>query len=239
MGTTVSMLVHAPPDGGERIASAIGEAVDWLHGVDDRFTTYRPGSEWLRYCAGELPPVDLHTDVKHVLERTAELECETGGAFCVEADPGRPPDPAAYVKGWAVQGAADILVCAGASAVCVNGGGDVAAWRLRGSWRVGIQDPFDKTRVRAVLDVDCGGVATSGAYQRGDHVFDPRTSRPARGLASVTVVGPDLGTADAYATAAFALGSDASAWLRTLDGYGAYVIDENGSAEAIGLAVAC
>jgi thiamine biosynthesis lipoprotein len=120
----------------------------------------------------------------------------------------------------------------------VNGGGDVAAWRLHGSWRVGIQDPFDRAGIRGVVEIDCGAVATSGAYERGGHVFDPRTHRPAHGLASVTVVGPDLGTADAYATAAFALGVDASAWLRTLDGFGAFVIDAQGRSEAIGLDVA-
>jgi thiamine biosynthesis lipoprotein len=211
--------------------------VAWLHEVDDRFTTYRPGSEWLRYCDGELAHADLHPDLVHVLERTAELEQVTAGAFRLDADPGRPPDPAAYVKGWAVQRALDIVVAGGALAVCVNGGGDVAAWRLHGSWRVGIQDPFDSKQVRAVVEVDCGAVATSGAYQRGDHIFDPRTHLPARGLASVTVVGPDLGTADAYATAAFALGAaDGPAWLRTLDGYGAYVIDEDGESQSIGLA---
>jgi FAD:protein FMN transferase len=209
-----------------------------LHQVDDRFTTYRPGSEWLRYCAGDIPAADLHPDIRHVLERAAELERTTGGAFQIAADPNRPPDPAAYVKGWAVQGAADILVTAGARAVCVNGGGDVAAWRIHGAWCVGIQDPFDRGRVRAVLEVGCGAVATSGAYQRGGHVFDPRTHRPARGLASVTVVGPDLGTADAYATAAFALGADGPAWLRTLDGYGASVVDDRGKAEATGVRLA-
>lgn len=238
MGTTVSLLAHTAPDGGARIEEAMDEAVAWLRQVDDRFTTYRPGSEWLRYCAGEIGEAELHPDITHVRERVAELEAMTGGAFQIDADPGRPPDPAAYVKGWAVQGAADILVAAGARAVCVNGGGDVAAWRLEGAWRVGIQDPFDRTSVRAVVEVDCGAVATSGAYERGGHVFDPRTRRPAQGLASVTVVGPDLGTADGYATAAFALGVDAPAWLRTLDGYGAFVIDADGDSEAIGLNVA-
>ena len=52
-------------------------------------------------------------------------------------------------------------------------------------------------------------VATSGRYERGDHVLDPRTGLPATGLASVTVVGPDLAIADAYATAAVVLGPDA------------------------------
>ena len=238
MGTVVSLLVHAPPEGTDRVDATMDDAIAWLHEVDDRFTTYRPGSEWLRYCAGELAVQQLHPDVRHVLERTEELRRMTNGAFDPGANPHRPPDPAAYVKGWAVQRAADILIAGGASAVCVNGGGDVAAWRLHGAWRVGIQDPFVRSRVRAVVDVDCGAVATSGAYERGGHVFDPRTGEPAKGLASVTVIGPDLGTADAYATAAFALGADASDWLRTLDGYGAYIVTDGGTSEVIGLPTA-
>jgi thiamine biosynthesis lipoprotein len=235
MGTTVSLLAHASPDDADGVEASMTDAIAGLHEVDDRFTTYRPGSEWLRYCAGELDVGDLHPDIRHVLERTDELERTTGGAFRIDADRGRPPDPAAYVKGWAVQRAADTLVAAGARAVCVNGGGDIATWRLHGSWRVGIQDPFDPARVCAVVDVDCGAVATSGAYQRGSHIIDPRTGAPTRGLASVTVVGPDLGTADAYATAAFALGDDGVDWLRTLDGYGAFVIAETGATESIGI----
>ena len=236
MGTAVSLLVHADAD--VDVDVAMGEAVAWLHEVDDRFTTYRSGSEWLRYCAGQLAPGELHADIRHVLERTDQLTRATQGAFRIDADPNRCADPAAYVKGWAVQRAADILVAAGARGVCVNGGGDIAAWRIHGAWRIGIQDPFDASRVVAVVEVDCGAVATSGSYERGDHVFDPRTGAAARGLASVTVVGPDLGTADAYATAAFALGRDAPDLLRTLDGYGAFLVDDAGATETIGLPTA-
>ena len=50
-------------------------------------------------------------------------------------------------------------------------------------------------------------VATSGAYARGEHVVDPHTGRAAERLLSVTIAGPDLATADAYATAAFAMGA--------------------------------
>lgn len=234
MGTAVSLLVQADAD----LDAAMDDAIAWLHEVDDRFTTYRPDSEWLRYCAGQIAPGDLHPDIRHVLERTDELARTTDGAFRIDADPNRCADPAAYVKGWAVQRAADILVAAGASAVCVNGGGDVAAWRIHGAWRVGIQDPFDATRVLAVVEIDCGAVATSGSYERGDHVFDPRTGNAAHGLASVTVVGPDLGMADAYATATFALGRDAPDLLRDLDGYGAFLVDGTGVTETIGLATA-
>jgi FAD:protein FMN transferase len=67
-------------------------------------------------------------------------------------------------------------------------------------------------------------VATSGAYERGAHVIDPHTQKPPEGLLSVTVVGPDLATADAYATAAFAMGADGPAWTASLDGYDALCI---------------
>ena len=67
-------------------------------------------------------------------------------------------------------------------------------------------------------------MATSGAYERGAHIVDPRTGRPPSGVLSVTVAGPELGTADAYATAAFAMGSDAPAWTATLGPYAALTI---------------
>jgi thiamine biosynthesis lipoprotein len=41
---------------------------------------------------------------------------------------------------------------------------------------------------------------------------------------SVTIVGPDLATADAYATAAFAMGADGPEWTRGLRGYEAMSI---------------
>jgi thiamine biosynthesis lipoprotein len=64
-----------------------------------------------------------------------------------------------------------------------------------------------------VLDVSDVGVATSGRYERGDHIIDPRTGRPAVGLMSVTVVAEDLALADGYATAALVLGDRGAAWL--------------------------
>jgi thiamine biosynthesis lipoprotein len=71
-------------------------------------------------------------------------------------------------------------------------------------------------------------VATSGVYERGHHVVDPRRGRPARGLRSVTVVGADLGVADAYATAALAMGRSGARWLSRLDGFGCVVVTDEG-----------
>jgi len=71
-------------------------------------------------------------------------------------------------------------------------------------------------------------VATSGVYERGHHVIDPRRGTPARGLRSVTVVGADLGTADAYATAAVAMGRAGARWLSRLPGHDCAVVTDDG-----------
>ena len=91
-------------------------------------------------------------------------------------------------------------------------------------WRVGIRHPTDLDRLAAVVAVGNLAVATSGECERGAHIRDPHTGRRPSGLLSVTVVGPDLATADAYATAAFAMGPDGLAWTTTLTGYDAMCV---------------
>jgi thiamine biosynthesis lipoprotein len=79
-----------------------------------------------------------------------------------------------------------------------------------------------------VVEIDGGAVATSGTAERGPHVIDPHSGRAALELASVTVIGADLTRADAYATAALAMGPAAPAWLSRLQDHEAYVIDAAG-----------
>ncbi len=68
-------------------------------------------------------------------------------------------------------------------------------------------------------------VATSGTYERGEHVLDPHTGRPPAGILSITIVGPDLAFADACATAVFAMGPNGIRWAATnLPGYSACAI---------------
>jgi len=197
---------------------AAGDVFAWLRFVDATFSTYRPGSEISRLRRGELALRDAHPLVREVLDRCEALRGETGGFF----DAGTPPDPTGLVKGWAVDRAAALLEAAGARSYCIDAGGDV---RVRGRpWRVGIRHPRRRDRLAAVVELRDGAVATSGAYERGDHIVDPHTGRAATGALSVTVVGPDLGTADAYATAAFAMGARGPEWTAGLGGYGAMTI---------------
>jgi FAD:protein FMN transferase len=200
-------------------AGAADRVFAWLRFVDETFSTYRDDSEVRRIDRGELAPPEAHPLVREVLARCAALRRRTGGFF--DARAGGALDPSGLVKGWAVDGAATLLERAGARSFCVDAGGDVV---VRGApapgrpWRVGVRHPSAPRRVAAVVEGRALAVATSGAYERGEHIVDPHTRRPPRGVLSVTVTGPDLATADAFATAAFAMGERGPAWTARLRG---------------------
>lgn len=224
MGMPITVDIRTPMPDHSRL---LAEAFHWLRWVDATFSTYRPGSQVSRIARGELDPVRAHPAVREVVATCDRLTEATGGYFSARA--AGQFDPSGYVKGWAGECLSRYLSDRGAVDHCVNLGGDV---RVRGhaspgtAWRVGVRDVAGRI-VRVVSSEDIA-VATSGAYQRGTHVIDPTTGRPARSLASVTVVGADLGIADAYATALFA-GAD-PAWIaaRLPTGYGFLLIGHDG-----------
>lgn len=119
-------------------------------------------------------------------------------------------------KGYIIRKAADAARkhAPGVSGLLVNLGGDILA---RGNppggtgWAVGVQDPFrpfDNAPPLAGLRLKDQAVASSGGYERFytiggkkySHIFDPRTGRPAGGVAGATVVANDNVTANALAT---------------------------------------
>lgn len=90
-------------------------------------------------------------------------------------------------------------------------------------------DPFHPHRVRAVVIGHDLAVATSGSTERGHHIVDPVSGRPADDLASVTLVGADLSVVDALATAAFARGSSGRDWLTAQPDLEAFAIESDGT----------
>jgi thiamine biosynthesis lipoprotein len=212
---------------GSEVDDVMGRVFDWFRLVDSVFSTYRADSEISRLNRGELAAEDLREDVREVLERCEALRVRTGGYFDARAPIPGAVDPSGLVKGWSVDRAAQLLEEAGERHYSVNAGGDV---RVRGEatpgerWRVGIQHPLESDRIAAVVVADDLAIATSGAYERGDHVVDPHTGKPPTGVLSVTVVGPELATADAFATAAFAMGESGPRWTTSLAPYEAMTI---------------
>jgi thiamine biosynthesis lipoprotein len=203
-----------------------GEAADavfaWLHEVDARFSPFKPDSEVSRLDRGELESGALSKDLTEVLGLCEEYRVATKGAFDVRL-PGRGLDPCAMVKGWAVQRSADLLEAAGVRTYCLNAGGDVVA--AGRPWRVGVRHPEHADQLCTVLELTEGGVATSARYERGDHILDGRTGRPATGLLSLTVVAPTLTEADATATAAFAMGAEGIEWAAARKGCEVFAVD--------------
>jgi thiamine biosynthesis lipoprotein len=219
MGTAISFDIRDP----EVPAAAIDAAFDYLRDIDRRFSTYKPDSEVSRLSRGEITPDECSGDVREVLELCERVRLTSEGYFDIRAhrwDGGL--DPSGLVKGWSLENAARILEAAGARNYCINGGGDLV---LRGgpepeaTWRIGIRHPLEATKLATVVAMRDGAVATSGAYERGDHVLDPFTGLAVAGVLSITVVGPSLTLADAYATAAFAMGPTGLAWIAGLEGY--------------------
>ncbi len=226
MGMPISVDVRDPGS----FAGAVDSVFEWLRHVDEVFSTYKEGSEISRLGRGELALEDCSEEVRAVLDLCERLRSETDGYFDVRADHGF-LDPSGLVKGWSVERASALLAGAGSANHCLNAAGDV---RVRGEpepgrpWQIGLLHPHHPDALTGVVAVTDAAVATSGTYARGLHVFDPHTFQPAAALASVTVVGPDLTFADAYATAALARGLAAPAWLSSLPGHEAYVVDAGG-----------
>jgi thiamine biosynthesis lipoprotein len=202
-------------------------AFDEFRAVDERFSTYREDSEISRINRGELAIAHAHADVREILTQCKALRVETCGFFDVRAASPELIDPSGLVKGWSVDRVAAILHDAGMRDFAVSAGGDVVT-SGRGlpddCWRIGIQHPTLADKVAKVVLGNDLAIATSGAYARGDHVLDPHTRRAPLGVLSVTITGPVLATADAYATAAFAMGTNGPAWTARLRGYEAMTI---------------
>ena len=231
MGTAFTIDIRDPGEWSD----AVAEVVRWLHEVDATFSTYRPDSDISRIRRGELDVADANGMVAEVLNLSARLQRETGGFFSALIRGSI--DPTGVVKGWSIERASELLCQAGAANHAVNGGGDM---QLAGeaapgrAWTVGVADPRDRSRVLTVVEGRDRAVATSGVSERGRHIEDPFTGRPAAsGLMSVTVTGPQLTEVDAYATAAFVMGPPAIDWLTQLDdGYDALLVDADGSRRA-------
>ncbi len=216
MGTTIIVDIRDPGIDHD----VVDRVFDWFRFVDETFSTFSEGSDVSRIDSGELTVAEASPEVREVLNACEALRSRTGGYF--DAHVSGHLDPSAFVKGWSVDRAAALLTAQGAENFAVYAGGDVVTRGAAGPeepWRIGIRHPTQRHAISAIVAAGDLAVATSGAYNRGAHVLDPLTGKPPHGLLSLTVTGPELGSADAFATAAFAMGRDGPAWVATLEGY--------------------
>ncbi len=237
-GTAVTFDLRAPelPEDFEAIVS---EAVAYLHQVDAWFSTYRVDTPITMYRNGLITLDRTPLVVQEVLAACQQARVRTGGAFDPWSVPGG-VDPSGYVKGWAAGQVALQVRAAGIPNVCVNAAGDIACLGEQSPgepWAIGILNPYDTQQVVQVVHVGDGAVATSGLYERGRHITNPRTRSDTVHYDSATIVGPDAGLADALATAALVEGPGAAAWFADLPDWSVYLI-KDGQASFFGPAFA-
>ena len=127
-------------------------------------------------------------------------------------------DLGAIAKGYAVDCAIKKLKEAGIKSCLINAGGQIYCLGKKFSrpWKIAVRDPRNNG-VTGYLELKDKAVATSGNYEQSfknkrksyGHIFDPKTGYPKEpDILSVTVIASDSLTADALATAIFALGKD-------------------------------
>ena len=196
---------------------AVERVFAWLRWVDATFSTYRTDSEISRIAQG---------DCRRPRRTRSCARCSRAATRCAwrpAATSTRATRAASTPPASSKAGRSTAPRRSSARApLLLDAGGDVLV--RGGGWRVGVRHPRERDLLSAVLEADELAVATSGAYERGPHIVDPHTGWPPSGVLSVTVIGPDLATADAYATAAFAMGEAGPAWTARLRDYEAMTV---------------
>lgn len=216
----------------ENAEKAIEDSFEFFKAVDERYSTYKPTSEISRINDG-LPRKLWSNEMKNVLDLCEKTKRETRGYFDIRQPDGK-LDPSGLVKGWAIDQAAERLRSLGADNFYIEAGGDIQVSGTNDMgkpWKIGIRNPFDMQETVKVLTVSGQGVATSGTYIRGQHIYDPHApDEPLGTIKSLTVIGPNIYEADRFATAAFAMNEAGIRFIDSLKGFEGYMIDASKTA---------
>ena len=202
--------------------------------IDEKFSTYKSTSEISAINRGEIASASYSEDMKTVFALAEETKQLTQGYFDIRKSAGS-YDTSGLVKGWAIFKAAQILWAKGINNFYINVAGDIQVSGINSqgeSWKIGIQNPYNKKQeLIKVLSLAEGGVATSGTYVRGSHIYNPTKNKSTMAdIISLTVIGKNVYEADRFATAAFAMGRNGINFIENLPGFEGYLIDKLGIA---------
>ncbi len=174
----------------------------------------------------QLPRIDY----RHVV-------LEPAGRTIRFTTPGTRINLGGIAKGYSVERVIALLREAGVRHAFASAGGDT---RLLGDrrgrpWTVGIRDPDDPEKLVTSLSLEDEAVSTSGDYERYfdedgvryHHILDPQTGKSARGVRSVTIVGPDAVMTEGLTKTVFILGPEKGlAIVESLSDYEAVIVDD-------------
>ena len=231
MGTVVTIDVYGDSSlSAPHASSLIERACASLHEADDVFSTWKADSPMSRLRRGEITVSMAPPLVAEVLGLCATARDISDGWFDPWVLPGG-VDPTGYVKGWAAQRALGELEDPAVTGAIVNAAGDIASLGGLGRsrrFRFGIVNPFATRELLCVVH-GAPALATSGTYERGLHLIDPHTGSVEAKVASASVTGPELGLADALATAVAVAGPKGLAMIDGIEGYDAMIVTPEGA----------
>jgi len=228
---------------GDDLWRVLREAVAWRDRSGGAFDpTIGPLTTLWRQArrSGVMPRADKLAAARQAVGvRTLELDEDRRTAMLVA--PAMRLDLGGIGMGYAIDRGMDVLAMHGITSAMIDASGDIAvsgpppgadAWTIEVDARVD-EDGAGRETVALVN----AAVTTSGdAFQaveidgvRYSHVVDPRTGLGVAGLAAVTVIAADCTTADAVATAASVLGTEAGlAFVETVPGAAARFVASSG-----------
>jgi FAD:protein FMN transferase len=211
--------------------ASIDKIFSYFENVENKFSVFKADSEITLINNGKIKESQWSQEMKSVFALAEKTKNETGGYFDIVAADGK-YNPSGLVKGWAVYNASKLLLEQGFKDFYVEAGGDIQAYGKNEQgryWSVGIKNPFNQDQIVKVLYLKNSGIATSGTYLRGQHIYNPHArNNPLLGIVSISVIGPNVYEADRFATAAFAMGEAGIMFIENLKGFEGYMIDKNG-----------
>ena len=200
--------------------------------VDETFSPFKETSEVSKINRGELALEDACDDMQEILWLAEKTRSDTYGYFNVWHNGNF--NPSGAVKGWAIYKAAELLHAEGFRNFYVDAGGDVQAYGCNAegkAWRVGVRNPFNREQIVKTVTLQNQGIATSGLYIRGRHIYNPlNDDDPMDQVASMTVIADNVLEADRLATAAFVMGREGIQFLQMTPDVEGYMIDVQGQA---------
>ena len=226
MGTTASVHVNDEISF-EEYEAVVNEVRVELLRIENMFSAYLPTSEISKINNGELHMLDASQEVINVLDACTWLEHATEGAFTIRRPESSAINPTGFVKGWAAEYSTRILLAHQLQHWYVGIGGDFS---LNGGisstqpWVIGIADPRNSKMLTGEISIMSGAIATSGTTERGRHLWNKNGVPVESPFLSVTVTGPTLAWADAFATAVFVMGERGLEWIQKYEAYEALVV---------------
>ncbi len=231
MGMPITIEVKG--DGQEaKVKKDIEDVFDYFAYVDENYSPFKNESQVGKLNRGE----KITAEMKKILRLSEETKKDTNGYFDIRRPDGS-IDPSGLVKGWAIKNASDILRKLGYKKFFIDAGGDAEISTgnrsVDAGWKWGIRNPFNTREIVKVLSLSNCGIATSGNYERGNHIYNPKTGVSGEtDIVSMTVIGSNVYEADRFATAAYAMGTTGIEFIESRQELEGYMIDKRGIATA-------